>query len=208
MGSQERRKREKEARKRHILKVARGLLISKGLQATTINQIARLSELSVGTIYLYYRNKEDIFAVLQEEGLDLLALQMARAVESVESAPEKIRAIARTYLEFSEKQRNYYDIITYFLSTPGQVFPQRLKSRIDASGGRVLDICTKTIQEGISAGVFRKVNARKHTIWLWGTLHGLIQFKKMEKTILRKERHTSLVGYALENYLKTLAVDK
>src|SRR5271157_3724830 len=108
MGSQERREREKEARKRHILKVARGLLITKGLHATTINQIARLSELSVGTIYLYYRNKEDIFAVLQEEGLDLLALQMARAVESAGSPQGKIKAIARTYVEFSEKQKNYY----------------------------------------------------------------------------------------------------
>jgi AcrR family transcriptional regulator len=206
MGSQERREREKTARKNQILRAARALLLKNGLHATTVNQIAELAELSVGTIYLYYHNKEDIFATLQVEGLELLNRQITLAAGTAVSPGEKIRAIAHAYLDFSRKQRNYYDIITYFLSTPGQVFPQRLKSRIDSTGGRILQVCTGAIKSGIKAGVFRKVNAERHAIWLWGTLHGLIQFRKMEKTILNKEAHQSLVEYALDNYLKTLVI--
>ncbi|MBP7736365.1 MAG: TetR/AcrR family transcriptional regulator [Spirochaetes bacterium] len=208
MGSQERREREKEERKNHILKAARTLLLKKGLHATTVNQIAKLSELSVGTIYLYYHNKEDIFAALQEEGLAMLNDQIGKAVAAASSPKEKIKAVALGYLEFSEKQKNYYDIITYFLSTPEQLFPPRLKNRVDKTGGRILGFCTEAIEAGMKSGEFRKVNARRHTIWLWGMLHGLIQFRKMEKTILQKESYTSLVQYALENYLKTLAPEK
>ncbi len=204
MGSQERREREKEARKNYILKAARTLLLKKGLHATTVNQIAKLSELSVGTIYLYYHNKEDIFAALQEEGLALLDQQVGKMVAAANSPRDKIRAIADSYLEFSEKQRNYYDIITYFLSTPEQVLPGRLKSKIDKIGGKILGYCVEAIKEGMKSGEFRKVNATRHTIWLWGMLHGLIQFRKMEKTILQKDSYTLFVQYALDNFLATL----
>ncbi len=208
MGSQERREREKEERKNHILKAARTLLLKKGLHATTVNQIAKLSELSVGTIYLYYHNKEDIFAALQEEGLAMLNQQIGKAVAAVSTPKEKIKAVATSYLEFSEKQKNYYDIITYFLSTPEQLFPQRLKSRVDKTGARILAFCIESIEAGMKSGEFRKVNARRHTIWLWGMLHGLIQFRKMEKTILQKESYTVLVQYAIDNYMKTLVAGK
>ncbi|HBL52845.1 MAG TPA: TetR family transcriptional regulator, partial [Syntrophaceae bacterium] len=53
MGSKERREREREQRKSHILNTARELLLGKGLSATSINQIAKRSELSVGAIYFY-----------------------------------------------------------------------------------------------------------------------------------------------------------
>ncbi len=208
MGSQERREREKEARKNHILKAARTLLLKKGLHATTINQIAKLAELSVGTIYLYYHNKEDIFASLQVEGLEMLNLQAAQKAESAKNPAERIRAIAHAYLEFSEKQKNYYDIISYFLASPRQIFPQRIKNWIDRTGGMIIQQCEEIIKSGIKGGEFKKVNAHKHTILLWGTLHGLIQFRKMEKTLLNNETYQSMIEYALDNYLGTLAVER
>jgi AcrR family transcriptional regulator len=201
MGAKERREREKEARKNHILKSARTLLLKKGLHETTVNQIAKLSELSVGTIYLYYHNKEDIFAALQEEGLDILNRFVAEAEAAAATSGDKIRSIASAYVEFSEKNKSYYDIITYFLSSPGQVFPARLKSRIDKSGGKVLNHLIDTIEAGIKSGEFRKVNTLKHALCLWGTLHGLIQFNKLEKTILRNEKYRDLISYAVDCFL-------
>ena len=54
MGAKERREREKEQRKSHILDAARELLLGKGMNATSINQIAKRAELSVGAIYFYF----------------------------------------------------------------------------------------------------------------------------------------------------------
>lgn len=208
MGSQERREREKEARKEHILGVARTLLLKKGLHATTVNQIAKLAELSVGTIYLYFENKEDIFAALQEEGLELLNQQIALAVSAVTSHQERVRAISSAYIDFSEKHANYYDVITYFLSTSEQFFPKRLKNRIDKIGARIIEYCAGVIEAGIDSGEFKKVDTRKHTMWLWGALNGLIQFRKMETTILQKESYRKVVQYALDNFMDTLVAKK
>ena len=72
VGLKERRSREKELRKKQILDAARALLLKKGISSTSMNKIARDAELSVGTLYIYFKNKEDLYAELQEEGLNLL----------------------------------------------------------------------------------------------------------------------------------------
>lgn len=208
MGSSERKEREKEARKKHILKAARALLLKNGLHSTTVDQIARLAELSVGTIYLYYRGKEAIFAALQEEGLELLNGLAVAAVTDADSPAEKIRGLAAAYVRFSVKHRSYYDIINYFLSSPQQLMRGRLKGRVDRIGGKILNYCVQVIEEGIESGEFRKVDPRKHAIWLWGSLHGLIHFGKLEKTILRQENYRALVEYAVENFIEGLRRDE
>jgi AcrR family transcriptional regulator len=96
MGLKERREREKEARKGQILTAARSLLFKKGIQATSINQIARKAELGVGTIYFYYQSKEEIFYWLQEEGLDILfktidAIGRRRCPAGREASPDRRR---------------------------------------------------------------------------------------------------------------------
>ncbi len=83
MGLKERREREREERKRQILNAARSLLFEEGLQGTSINKIAKSAELGVGTIYSYFASKEEIFAVLQEEGIELLHNKIKKRLERV-----------------------------------------------------------------------------------------------------------------------------
>ncbi|MCD6280355.1 MAG: helix-turn-helix transcriptional regulator, partial [Deltaproteobacteria bacterium] len=68
-------------RKNQILGAARELLADNGIAGTSMNQIAERAELSVGTVYIYFKNKEDLYASLQEEGLDLLYDSITKAVE-------------------------------------------------------------------------------------------------------------------------------
>ena len=48
------------------------MFFSKGLRDTTIDDIARAAELARGTIYLYFESKEEIYATVLEEGMDML----------------------------------------------------------------------------------------------------------------------------------------
>ena len=145
MGLSERREREKLARKEQILDAARTLLFKRGLQATTINQIAKLSELSVGTLYLYYKNKEEIFAELEKEGFDILYKQILEAENKAVTQDEKVVGIAFSYIDFSHNFKDYFDIINYFLSTPELLFPPAIKSRIDKTAGKILKVLVDVI---------------------------------------------------------------
>jgi len=204
MGAKERREREREQRKSHILDAARALLLEKGLNATSINQIAKRSELSVGAIYFYFKDKEELFAALQLEGLELLHQAIRKAVPKKATPEKKIRSIAQAYQQFSEQHKNYFDIINYFLTSPETIFPPELKNEIDEHGDASIATLTQVIREGIEAGQFKDVDPKRQAIILWGAFNGMIQLKKLQKTILAQNEYHSLYMEIVDRFLDGL----
>lgn len=62
-----RRQREREARYQTILRSAENLFAKNGYHQTSMEQIADLAEVSVGTVYFYFKNKEDLLIQLLDE---------------------------------------------------------------------------------------------------------------------------------------------
>ena len=133
MGVKERKKKEKRIRRGQILDAARKQLFSKGIENVSISGIARAAELGVGTIYFHYKNKEDIFIALQEEGVGILHDIIGRIADSDIEPDEKLRQIALAFYEFSDTHQEYYNIISYFLSSPRIFFEADQKERVDFS---------------------------------------------------------------------------
>ena len=204
VGLKERRQREKAQRRREILNAARTLLFEKGLPATSINRIAESAELGVGTIYSYYKSKEEIFVALQEEGLSLLYDSLSRIHATAAGPVEKLQGYAAAYLDFSRDSKDYFDIINYFLSSAQVMLPVPLKNRIDRHGSNILRIVAASIQAGVGQNIFREVEAKRYAMILWGTVHGIILLRKMQGTILKTEHYDSLYQAAVENFISGL----
>lgn len=205
MGSKERREREKEQRKNQILDVARELLLEKGLRATSINQIAKRSELSVGAFYFYYRSKEELYVALQQEGLDLLYGLTTAAIRRKRNPKTKIRGIAQAYLTFAEEHRSYFDIINFFLNTSSEIFfSEQLKEQVDEHGNRIVDILANVIADGIRSGDFRPVPPKRYALILWATIHGVTQLRKLRHTILRGEDLHTIYADAVEFFIDAI----
>ena len=207
MGLKERREREREERKRQILDAARSLLFEQGLQGTSINKIANSAEIGVGTIYFYFTSKEEIFAALQEEGIDLLYDKIKKSLVRVNRPEDRLKTIARVYFDFSRENKDYFDIINYFLSSPGVLFSENLKGQIDQRGNRVISLLVSAVEAGIASGDFREVDARKFAMMFWAALHGLILFKKLKTTMLRGEDYHALVSYSVDYLVNSLKRD-
>ena len=192
-------------RKNQILDAARALLLEKGLQATSINQIAHRAELGVATLYSYYQNKEAIYVALQEEGLGLLYSKIKEAAGKGKNPSDRIKKIALSYYQFSEIHKDYFDMINYFLTAPRVIFSQDHKTQVDLLGNQILSELKAAIDEGVQKGLFLKVNTMRSALTLWATLHGLIQFKKMKTTLLRGENHKVLYNFAVEQFIQSLS---
>jgi len=208
MALKDRREREKQRRRTQILEAAKTLVLREGVFAVSVQRIAEVAELSVGTIYLYFKGKEEIFAVLQEDILNMLYGEIYTAAGREGSCTEKLFSIADAYREFSRRQKQYFDVINYFLSPSDIIFPPVLKSEIDRHGNRILSLVAGVIEAGIKSGEFRKVDANKCSIILWGTLHGLIQFRKLGDTILKYENFTELYDYGVHCFINGFSVDQ
>jgi TetR/AcrR family transcriptional regulator len=204
MGTQERKALEKELRRSQILDAARQLLFSSGIDNISISGIANKAELGVGTIYFYFRSKEEIFAALQEEGLGLLYSGIIEVLEKESSPDKQLALIAKVYYRFSEENKNYFDIINYFLSSPRVFFEQELKHKIDMTGHKILKMIRETILAGIHGGIFTESSPGRFAIMFWGALHGLLHFKKLEHTVLENENHMDLYEYSVNKLIDAI----
>ncbi len=203
VGTKERRARERKMRKNQILDAARELLAENGIAGTSMNQIAERAELSVGTLYIYFKNKEDLYASLQEEGLEILYNSIAKAVKKGGTPIERLKQIAKAYLRFSNKEKNYFEIINYFLTTPEIVFPPELKERIDSHGNRIISLVEGIFRESSSKAYVPEKELRRHAIVFWSSIHGLLQFRKLESTILKGMGFLDIYLYCAEIVLKS-----
>ena len=205
MGTRERKIREKQARKKEILAAARKLLLEKGINGTSINQIAKHAELGVGTIYFYYRSKEELFVELQAEGLALLNNRIEQACSDKDDPSERIRCMATAYRQFSKHEKNYFDVINSFLSAPDIILSADLKTRIDTHGNKILGHVRSSLEEGMARGEFRgDLSVRESAVAFWGMLHGLVQFRKLQDTIIESRQFRHYFDYAVENFLISL----
>jgi len=89
MGIAERRQREKKLREEQIREAAIKVFHKKGFNGATIEDIANEAELSVGTIYLYFKNKEELYASLNHRTIELLDHALDKILDDGKSSPEK-----------------------------------------------------------------------------------------------------------------------
>jgi AcrR family transcriptional regulator len=197
-----RRTREKEIRREQILDAARSLLFEKGMASLSMSQIAQLADLSVGALYLYFKNKEDLFAALQEEGLSRLYESVFEAQNGNENPEEKLRSIALAYMDFSEQYRKYFEIINYFLTSPGVKFPDELKARIDTQGGKILALVESALRDCLP--MEKSDQSRKRAIHFWALCHGMLDLRKLKTTILAGQPFRDLYQESIENFIEAL----
>lgn len=207
MGLKERREREKQARREQILNAARELLHEKGIHAASMNQIAKKAELGVATLYSYFKNKEDLFIALQQEGLDLLKSHLMKVLDHQADPRIKLRDMAWAFLEFSQQQKKFYYIINYFISNPEILFEPQLKDLVDLRAQKTLSVVETVIRKGIEQGVFKPIDSMRCTIMFWGLIHSLTLYKKLESTILRNDNHTEIYRFAVQHFIDSISQD-
>jgi len=94
MGIQERKKRERERRRQQIIVAAKRVFSEKGFSKSTMEDIAREAELSPGTLYLYFKNKDELYASLSLRILQYLNLRLEDVKnEKGQNTRKKITAI-------------------------------------------------------------------------------------------------------------------
>src|SRR4051812_38459262 len=103
-----RKERQKEELKTKILQAARELFMERGFDETSIRTIAERIEYSPTTIYLYFKDKDDIFHALHGEGFTILN-QYFKSLAHVSEPFERLKAICSAYINFAIDNGEYYD---------------------------------------------------------------------------------------------------
>jgi AcrR family transcriptional regulator len=139
--TEQRRQREKQQRRRDIMRAARRLFWQGGYLGTTMPEIAEAVELAPGTLYLYFPSKRALYAELLLEGYDRLQELLEGELRPERPVRRQAEALIDAFFEFAQDRPEYFDIIFFVLQRevggtrhgalePEQV--ERLAAREDA----------------------------------------------------------------------------
>ncbi|MBI5471433.1 MAG: TetR/AcrR family transcriptional regulator [Ignavibacteriae bacterium] len=169
MGIIERKEREKEQRREEIISAAEKVFMEKGLPAATMDEIAELAELSKGTLYLYYKSKEDLYVAVTMRGGEILYKLMAEATSPQKPVLERIKGLGDAYFEFFQKHRQYFRMYRY-MDNP-QVHKQvseEMLGACKAKDQRIWNLGVNLMQQAIDEGLIQsRVAPVEAIVMLW-----------------------------------------
>lgn len=154
MGSADRRLREKEQRKNDILNAAERLFFSRSYEEVSMDEIAREVELNKATLYLYFQNKETIFATIVLRGVGILREKFLACMEKDAPGIVRVALMGQAYSRFSEEYPDYLRMIHFYGS---ERFSREnpCTAEIGKGYGTCRLILRDAIQEGILDGSIR-----------------------------------------------------
>lgn len=169
MSTAQGRSREKQDLRGMILDAARELFATESHKDVSMRRIADKIDHSAGSIYLYFKDKDEILRSLSEEGFKLLADRLA-AIKSAD-ALENLREAAATYLDFALSQPHYYRL----MFDVGDMVPSAAKApEQNRQSRRAYQLLADCIHNGVSSGdLSAQLGEIFATHILWAELHGI-----------------------------------
>ncbi|CAB5105189.1 Transcriptional regulator, AcrR family [Olavius algarvensis associated proteobacterium Delta 3] len=185
MGIQERKERERERRRQQIIVAAKRVFSEKGFNKATMEDIAKEAELSPGTLYLYFKNKDELYASLSLRILQYLNIRLDHvAKQEGISTEEKIEALKEAMFDVYD----FDPLVTINMfhlqssETLRNLSPELLdeiKGLSRSSLGTISDI----LQEGISNGIFIDKHPVALADILWSLFSGVVLWEESKKII-------------------------
>ena len=205
MGLLERRGKEKDSRKKLILKSARTLFFKKGFNNVTVDEIAKSSELGKGSIYLYFNSKEEIYAQILLNDIEDFNQQVYVLLNKKKIAADLLVEFSNIYVDFFFNDGELFRILmTYMLQPAKMNLTEKLNSQILTANARSIDVIGKILKLGVSSKEFSaNINLKQNQNAIWSLLNGIISLYIFSGSpIKRRERINSTIKLALEVFIK------
>jgi AcrR family transcriptional regulator len=153
-----RKEREYLAHREEILLAAEKVFAAKGFFTTTMSDIAREAEFGTGTLYKYFKSKEELYFTLIDEKVEEINPLVKAELSQKTPAVERIKKVLRLQFEFFERNRDFFRIYTSERSR----FEWRVKDEFGKSIHdkmvAYINILAEVMREGIEEGEFRPMN--------------------------------------------------
>lgn len=183
MGIEERKQREKEERYNVIVDAAETVIFSKGIEQATMQEIAREAELSKGTLYLYFRSKNELYTAIARRGSDILNRRFAKVFAGDYTGLELIRKIGETYLDFVSDNPEYFKAFMYYesMSDVEELRESDIAAQCEENRREALSFMIRALQIGMQDGTIdESYDPRELAIVLWSSTRGITTMTHMK----------------------------
>ena len=166
-----RKERERIARKEHILDVAELIILERGFESATMEEIADKAEVGKGTLYLHFKSKSAIYLGICERGSSLLNIEMSKVL--LEEVPGMIlvEKIGDTYLNFVQRNPVYFHAFNYYetILNDDTIANSETVLRCEKSAKEAMTYIVRALQIGMQDGSIKNIfEPRELAIIIWG----------------------------------------
>lgn len=201
MGIEERKQREREERRKQIIDAAVKVFSTKGFGGATIENIAEEAELSPATLYLYFKNKGELFATLNLKMLEVLGEKVEGVCHKDQLDPEeKIKALEKAlYALYEHDPVNVINVLRFQSSKELRDLSPELASQIKTEARNSLRAIARIFEEGVREEVFLDRHPIACADIVWALFAGLVLWEHTKKGFdARKDFLRPTLGLAIE----------
>jgi len=170
VGITERKEREKEEMRQLILKAARKLFLEQGFEKTSVRNIADAIEYSPATLYLYYKDKNELLFAVHEEAFLKLMSELS-GVQDIQEPFERLIEMGHRYIKYAVENPELYDLM-FIMTAPMETLACR--DEIWEDGLKSFGLLIWVIQDCMKNDYFKNYDAENLAMTIWAYMHGLV----------------------------------
>ncbi len=190
----ERKEREFNIRRAHILEQAEKIFSVKSYHSVTMAEIASASGFSTGSLYQFFEGKENLYTSMITEKLDLMYAEIKKATERTENIIDKIELLVDSQLQFMEQNADFCRSLFKCESAALTEALTSLRERLIEDYLNYIRFIENLLKEGIEKGLLRNMSAHD----MAQSLVYLIRAVSMEwMLLLRNEAPSAKKGFVL-----------
>jgi AcrR family transcriptional regulator len=167
-----------------ILEVSKDLLLSQGFSKMSMRRIAKRADVSATSIYLHFKNKDDLLLALVEESITRLNRSLRDALDSNAGPVEQLDALAHAYIRYALENPKEYEIIYMVRPEEMPKYPKEKFQQVRDS----YELLAGVIREGKKNGDLEVDDPLLSAYTLWAQLHGVVS------VVLSKRLDTRVPG--------------
>lgn len=202
----DRKKREKELRQKDIIDTAEKLFFKKGYENVTMGDIAEKTELARSTLYLYFKNKKEIYLVISIRATEILNNMFEEYYLKGQTGIEKVKMLMTAFYKFYKEYPDYYDVnwssykilIDHNLPKMKEVKKIRMKS---------FSLFGRALQEGMKDKSIRSdIDPVKANLVLASSMQNVFNLPPTIKLHMENNNltHEELIYYTLDMMIHSL----
>lgn len=181
-----RKKEPKSVHRENIASAASTLFMKKGIEVTSMDEIAKASGYSKATLYVYFKNKEEIVSILVLESMQKLHYYISSALENKKSTKERYDMICKGLVQYQEEFPFYFTTVLEQININFEkdYLPEEKETYL--VGEKINEKLKEFIISGIENDELRKdIEVLPAIFNFWGMLSGIIQLASNKEKYIK-----------------------
>ena len=169
-----RKEREYLAHREEILSAAEKVFAAKGFFPTTMSDIAREAEFGTGSLYKYFKSKEELYFTLIDEKVEEINRLVKAELSQKTSAVERIKKVLELQFEFFERNRDFFRIYISERNRFEWTVKDELGKGLHEKMVAYINILAGVMRQGIEREEFRSMNPMDSAHALVGIVNSFV----------------------------------